>query len=425
MNNRKLTVALISSAILIGALSVIVGGPVHAADQSKNTVSKEFAKPLTAAREAMKRGSYQEMLEQLDKAKALPKATPWETHLINELGSYAYLKTGKLSQAAQAMEALVGDGFTTPAEANGKVKALTPIYFQLKDYGKCIDFGTRAIRGGFADASTYTAVSQSYYLKGDFKDAVKFTENWVSDETKRGEAPKESQLQVILSSCQSLQDQPCQTHTFERLVTYYPKPDYWLNLMDSLFRSKEAESNDMLMLDIYQLAYDVAAISKAQQYIEMAQLSLEQMIPCGAQQVLEKASGKNVFTEKRDQEHAQRLLNSAKTQCAAELASLPKREQEAMASATGDDDVAVGIAYLSHNQYDKATDLLAAGLMKEGNVKSPVPARLQLGIAQLKAGKRDDALKSFHKVKGDPALERLANLWSLHARGEDRTVASR
>jgi hypothetical protein len=25
-------------------------------------------------------------------------------------------------------------------------------------------------------------------------------------------------------------------------------------------------------------------------------------------------------------------------------------------------------------------------------------------------------VKSFHAVKGDPALERLANLWTLHAK---------
>ncbi len=38
------------------------------------------------------------------------------------------------------------------------------------------------------------------------------------------------------------------------------------------------------------------------------------------------------------------------------------------------------------------------------------------GIAQLKAGHKDDAVKTFNAVKGDPALERLANLWSLHAK---------
>jgi hypothetical protein len=49
-------------------------------------------------------------------------------------------------------------------------------------------------------------------------------------------------------------------------------------------------------------------------------------------------------------------------------------------------------------------------------VKSEPEAHLLLGIAQLKAGHKDEAVKSFHAVKGDLALERLANLWSLHAK---------
>jgi hypothetical protein len=39
-----------------------------------------------------------------------------------------------------------------------------------------------------------------------------------------------------------------------------------------------------------------------------------------------------------------------------------------------------------------------------------------LGIAQLKAGHKDEAIKSFKAVKGDAVLERLASLWILHAR---------
>ena len=94
---------------------------------------------------------------------------------------------------------------------------------------------------------------------------------------------------------------------------------------------------------------------------------------------------------------------------------VPKIEKDADAAPTGDKDVGVGLAYLGYLQYDKATDLLTKGLTK-GGVKSEAEARLLLGIAQLKGGHKDDAVKSFHAVKGDPTLERLANLWSLHAR---------
>ena len=49
-------------------------------------------------------------------------------------------------------------------------------------------------------------------------------------------------------------------------------------------------------------------------------------------------------------------------------------------------------------------------------MQNDAEAHLLLGIAQLGAGHKDEAQKAFKAVKGDPKLERLANLWSLHAR---------
>jgi hypothetical protein len=76
--------------------------------------------------------------------------------------------------------------------------------------------------------------------------------------------------------------------------------------------------------------------------------------------------------------------------------------------------VSVGVAYLGYQQYDKAAAAIERGLGK-GGVTSPADAQLLLGIAQLGAGRKDEARKAFKAVKGNPTLERLANLWTLHA----------
>ena len=55
-------------------------------------------------------------------------------------------------------------------------------------------------------------------------------------------------------------------------------------------------------------------------------------------------------------------------------------------------------------------------VLAKGGLKNEADARLILGIAQLHAGKKDDAQKTFELVKGDPKLERLAHLWEIRAR---------
>ncbi len=72
----------------------------------------------------------------------------------------------------------------------------------------------------------------------------------------------------------------------------------------------------------------------------------------------------------------------------------------------------MGLAYLGSQQYDKAVEAINRSLAK--NPQNP-DARLTLGIAELRAGRKDEARKAFKAVKGDPTLERLANLWTLHS----------
>ncbi|HEY2591984.1 MAG TPA: hypothetical protein VGI35_10370, partial [Steroidobacteraceae bacterium] len=222
-----------------------------------------------------------------------------------------------------------------------------------------------------------------------------------------------------------LNDEQCLTRSFERLVTYYPKPEYWQNLITTMYNTKEAENNDSDMLNIYRLASDVGAMKQAHEYADMAQLSLELGFPGEAQRVLEKGFGENVFTDQHVRERAQRLLDKAKKESVIDQASLPKLAQEAQSASTGEKSVALGTGYLSYQKYDQAVTALQQGIEK-GGLKDAAAAKLMLGIAQLKAGNKDAAVKSFHDVKTeDPVVQRLASLWSVRAHSQSGTVASR
>jgi tetratricopeptide (TPR) repeat protein len=75
----------------------------------------------------------------------------------------------------------------------------------------------------------------------------------------------------------------------------------------------------------------------------------------------------------------------------------------------------LGLTLFSLQQYPAAIDALN-GALKKGGLQNPADTQLLLGIVQLKAGNKDEALKAFHAIKGDPKYERLASLWSLHTR---------
>jgi tetratricopeptide (TPR) repeat protein len=409
---------LINAVILGAAAAVIALAPAASAlAQEKGEKgpknSPALAKPLKEANDDLKAKKYAEAITKLKEAEGIAGKTPYDQHLINDMLGYAYARTQNYPEAAKAWEAELEDGFLPQSEVPQRVRQLAEVNYQIKNYEKAIEYGNRAIKGGYADDELRTLVGQAYYLKGDWKGTLHYEENLIDTQMKNGQTPKQESLQLLLSSCIKLNDTPCETRALEKVVAYYPKPDYWYQLLFTM--RQQTTGNDANTLQTYRLMSEVDVLKSADDYTEMAQLAIEAGSPGEAQRILEKGLAKGVFTEQRVKDRNTRLLESAKKAAAADQASLPRIEKEAEAAKTGAKNYGLGLAYFGYGQYDKASEEIAKGISK-GGLRNEAEARLLLGIAQLKSGHKDEATKSFKEVKGDPALERLASLWSLHAK---------
>ncbi|HEY7964759.1 MAG TPA: hypothetical protein VID49_11645 [Steroidobacteraceae bacterium] len=398
--------------VVTGAALLLPGAAAYAADKAQQP-SPKVGKPLHEAQEDIKAKKYAEALGKIKEAQGVDKKTPYDEHVINDMLAFVLIKTNDLPGAAKAMEAEIDDGMTPAGEVPQKIKALAEIHYQLKNYDKSIEFGNRAIKGGFADEGIKTIVGQSYYLKGDYKSAQKYEDNLVDQEIKAGETPKNEQLMLLYSACQKANDDACTEKALEKMVTYYPKPESWAQLLFNVRR--QVSGNEANLMETYRLMFDTDVLKDPGDYSEMAGLCLDGGSPGEAQKVLQRGLDRNAFNDQRTKDRAQRMLEAAKKRAASDQGALAKLEQEANGAATGDKNAAVGRAYLGYEQYDKAIDQLQKALSK-GVSKDEPRDRLLLGVAQLKGGHKDDAIKTFKSVKGDPALERLAGLWVLHSK---------
>jgi len=403
-----------ASAILLGA--GLTSPVARAADEKKAPeakVSKAASKPLKAAKDAADAKKYPEALAALKEVEALSDKTPYDIHVMNELYGFVYVRTQQYPEAAKALEAGLTDGFLNETDAANRLKALAQVNYQIKNYDKAIEFGDKVIKAGQADDDMVTLVSQAYYIKGDYPGTIKFVNEYNESQIKAGKTPKEQALNLVLSSCLKQDDKDCATKALERMVSYYPKPDYWQNLLYSLFQQEG--QTDKSLLQVYRLAADVDVLKRPDDYTEYAQLAIEAGSPGEAQAILEKGMAKNIFTDPKLIDRNKRLLENAKKQADQDRAGLDKIAKDAAAGKTGDKDVSIGLAYIGYKQYDKAIEAITRGLSKPG-VQNQGEANLLLGIAQLGAGHKEEAQKAFSAVKGDAKLERIANLWSLHAR---------
>jgi tetratricopeptide (TPR) repeat protein len=403
----------IKKSLLISTAGFVLAAfATQAAFAEGRTVSKGVAKPLQAAQAASKARKWSECLTQLHTAEGAAGKTDYDTFIINELLGACAAGAGDYASAAKALEASMNSEFFAAGQQAGRLKTLMQINYTLKAYDKAIDIGNRAVKAGTADNELQTLLAQSYYQKGDYKATKAFTAEWIAAQEKRGQQPRESLLQINLDSCIKIKDEPCTTRTFEKLVTSYPKPEYWQNLMRSMFREG---GDDKTKLNVFRLAVDVGSMRRGDDYAEMAQLAIEQGLASEAQAALEAGFARKAFTEQRDIDRNTRLLAAAKTRAATEKAGLAQADKAAAAGAKGDADVVVGESYMGQGQYAQAVVAIKRGLAK-GNVTNPGAVQTTLGIALLKSGAKAEAAQAFKSVKGDDAQQRLAKLWALRVR---------
>lgn len=372
-------------------------------------VSPAVAKPLQAAQNASKARKWTDCLSNLKTADGTAGKTAYDSFIINELTAFCALSSNDVATATRAYEANLASPFAADKIAQ-RTRDLAKIYFNARDYKKTVEVGRGAIDKGYGDPDTYLVVAQSYYQMNDFRNSREFVGNWIKDQEKRGQRPRENAIQIYVTACMRLKDEACTAAGFEKLVTYYPNPAGWANLMQSLFASR----NDAAAFNAYRLATDVGAMRTGDDYTEMAQRALEKGLPGEALSVLEAAFARKVFTDKRDIDRNTRLLNMTRERAAADKASLAKQDRDAAADKSAEADLRVGQAYMSYGQYAQAVTAIRRGIAK-GNATDPGEAQLVLGIALLKSGNKAEAGKTLRAIKGDAEMQRVAKLWSLRA----------
>jgi hypothetical protein len=407
-NGLKFAPAL--GTLLLSAVVVLPLTTVAVRSSEQPTVTAKLAKPLKAAQDALSAKNYDEAMAKLKEAQAIPERTPYDNWVINTFLLKLY--AGKQDMAAEApiLESLAQSQYTTPDQKKLYLKSVAAYYYQTKEYSKALETANEALKAGANDNDTMGLIARSQYLTGKYKDAEATMQEIVS----KMEKPDEESLKLLWQFCDKAGDKAGASKTVEKLVAFYPKPEYWQNALASLVNADTKDAH--LQLNVYRLMYDVGVLKRGSDYAEMADIALDQGYPGEAQAVLQKAFSENVFTEQRDKDRYQHLLDGAKQRAATDQASLANSERDAANAPNGDKLVQVGAAYMSYGQNDKAVALIGKGIAK-GNLKYPDEANLLLGIAQLRSHNASDAQRSFEKVgaSSNSGYARLGKLWALHA----------
>jgi hypothetical protein len=293
------------------------------------------------------------------------------------------------------------------------VESIASSYYRAQQYAKAMQWSQRYLREGGTSGAIRTMLIQSQYLSGDFAGATKELMVEIQGAERAGSTPPEDRLKLLLNAASKQGDNNAYVFAMEKLVTYYPKKEYWVDLLSRMQRKQNF--SDRLSLDAYRLSLATGSMAAPADYMEMAQLALQADLAGEGKQVIDKGMSSGALSTGAQADRAKRLKALVDKKLAEETASRAEDEKQAAAAKTGDAMVVLGMGLVYSGQAAKGVQLMQQGIAK-GGLKRPEDAKLHLGIAQLAAGDKAKAQATFKTVQGNDGTADLARLWALYAR---------
>ena len=373
------------------------------------TVRPEVGKPLQAAIDLLKGKKPKEALARAKEAQAVPNKTPYETYLVSRVIGQAAASAGEPATAAAALESAA----TSSAAPEGERRQLMALainqYYSLKEYGKTAALAQRYLQGG-ADKAMRQIYVQSLYLGGKFSEAAREIASDIDAEEAAGKKPSEEELQLLANAYLQAKDTLHYTRAMEKLVAYYPKRDYWMNVIHSVV--SRPGFNERLAIDVARLKLDVGLMRAAQEYLDLAQLTMIEGFPAEAVKVIDKGYAAGVLGTGGEAERHKRLKDLAAKNLAEDKKTLAEQGEKGGAK-DGKTLFNEGFNYVLHGRNEKGFALMQEGLKQGSGFARVEHARLQLGYAYYLAGQKDRAIQSFKGVTGTDGASALARLWVI------------
>jgi tetratricopeptide (TPR) repeat protein len=366
----------------------------------------EIGKPLQQAGELLKAGKAREALAKVREAESVGGRSAAEQQTIDRMKAAAAQRAGDYAVATQALEALAAKA--SGNELGQLAEQLAAAYAQLRNTAKANEWLNKAVAAGNNSATIKQLQSYLQSASGDYTAIARDAGAAVAAAEQAGRRPEEGDLLRLADAQQRTGNTNGYVGTLEKLVTFYPKKDYWTAYLGRLQR--KSGFADRFALDVMRLKLAVGTLGKTDEYMEMAQLALQAGLPAEAVRIVEQGYKAGALGSGAEASRHQRLRELAQKQAAQQKADIAGQADAAAADKSGDDLVKVGFAYASMGEAEKGVSLIQKGIAK-GGLRRPEDAKLRLGQAQAQAGQKAAAAQTLRSVKGNDGVADIAHLW--------------
>ncbi len=403
------------SAAALGLLAAggAVGGTMAAAPASaQNASSKEFVDAYKAMQAAVQSRS-SDAIAKVDAADRLAKGSK-EKIAVADARILALHNGRKHADLIKAIDARNALGSVPPALAKNFKQLQAGAYDALGQKSKAMEITKQLIGEGGGTSTELAYIAQAALSAKQYDEAVKYANRAIEAMRKEGKN-NSAPYNILLKAYQDTGKKDQYYATLERIAPVFKSEVYWKPLIEKAKTEPKFKSADGL-LDVYR-ALDATNVKLTDKdKIEMGEQALTRQMPIEAEKILAPLAKSGAFGGEKDPraDRNKRMLATVQGDAkAATSGGLEKAEAAAASAATGAPLVLVGEQYYTKGDYKKAVELLEKGIAK-GQLEpgALAYAQLHLGMAQLKAGQKDAARKTWSEVKADNGAGWLARVWT-------------
>jgi lipopolysaccharide biosynthesis regulator YciM len=371
-------------------------------------VRPEVGKPLQEAANLLKANRAKEALAKVREAEAVANKSPAEQLTIDRMRAAAASRAGETQVAIRSFEATLASGRLSAAEQAQAAEQLAYLYSQTKDWNKTREWATKAKQMGGNATELDKLLAFVNAQSGDFAQIAKDAQAAIEAAEKAGRRPEEADLLRLADALRRSGNAAGQSAVLEKLITHYPKKDYWAIVLGRI-QSRPGFSQ-RLSLDVMRLKRETKTLETAEEFVEMTQLALQDGQAAEAKAIIEEGFARGLLGKGAEAERQKRLQALATQRATSAAADLAEAEKTAVDDKSGDALVRIGLAHSALGQHDKAASLIQQGI-KKGQLRNPQQAQLHLGIALARAGQKDRAVQAWRQVGGTDGSADLARLW--------------
>lgn len=411
--------ALAQQAPAAGAAPAAAGAPAAPV----RVLRAEVSTPLQAAQTALREDRLDEAVVRVEAAAAVAGLTAFERVAVERMRAAVAFRQGRFGTAAVALEAALDTGEMAPgADTNEIMASVVDLAMRERDYPRVLRWSQRYLEAGGSNDSVSVLRLEALRLSGDEASALQGWKLRREAADRAGTKMPESHMRVMWALIKRLESSEQANAAMERLAQAYPRGEYFADLVAT---AATGELLDRDLLQLYRLLRASGYLNRAPVVMEMAQTSLRAGLPGEARSVLEEAQKAGVLAAVPAAELA-KLREDIQRALAADERDRAAAEADARRAADGNRLADLGWIAVSALPPGAPPEQVLPGLtmieqaLAKGDLKREVDVRLQLGMAQLAAGRREEARRTLEalarQTAGSPErVATAARLWSLYA----------